>query len=157
MTNSMSTPARRRRRRSSGRTELAGIALAGLVAAMLLDPRFLTWAVITVAIAVAAYALGRLQGRPPARKPVSQFKQARQAAARRDAGIRAKADSAARRNGWLPPADPQATTLVLSGACAEGSCHLCDGCEHKCGHDSALIVARNEAAYDAAHPEDPPF
>ena len=153
---SQSTPVRRRRRRSNA-PELVTIAAAGLIAAAVLARSVLTWAVITAALVAVAYLAGRLHGRPPARKPVSEFKRAKQAAARRDAGIRVKADSAARRNGWLPPADPQVTTLELSDACAEGSCHLCDGCEHRCGHDAALIVARNEAAYDAAHTDEPPF
>jgi hypothetical protein len=151
----MSTPARRRRRGNV--PEVAG-SLAGILVAvaLLALASVLIWALITAGLAAIAYLLGRLHGKPAARKPVSQFKRAGRVQAARKRP-QAEADSAARRNGWLPPVNPQVTTLTLSDACAEGACHLCDGCEHKCGHDAAAIVARNEAAYDAAHDGPPPF
>jgi hypothetical protein len=138
----------------------AAVAVAAVAVIALTDAPILIWVVIILSVAAVAYLLGRLHGRPPARKPVSEFKRRQRAAAgqppRKPA--QAKADSAARRNGWLPPANPAAVTLALSDACAEGECHLCDGCEHKCGHDPAVIVARNTAAYDAAHqPDEPPY
>ena len=164
----MSTPARRRStrrstRRSNGRAELAAAALLAAVIVLALDPRIITWALITTAAATAAYLLGRLHATPPARKPVSGFRQAKRAAAqaaRNDKPITAKADSQGRRNGWLPPANTQLTTLAVSPQCAAADCVACPGggCQCTCEHDPAVIVARNQRAYDAAHPDDaPPF
>ena len=124
---------------------------------MLLEPRILTWVVITAVAVVVAYGLGRVHEQPPARKPPSEFRQAKRAAQAARKPITAKADRRARGNGWLPPVNRQLTTLAVSPECAAGWCHACDGCEHKCGHDSALIVARNAAAYDAALPDEPPY
>ena len=170
----MSSPARRRKRRSTPEPELIGIIIvmvAGVaftVGIALGHASALIWVLITAVLVVVAYGLGCLRERPQARKPaprkpVSGFRQAKRAAAqaaRNDKPITAKADSQGRRNGWLPPANTQLTTLAVSPQCAAADCVACPGggCQCTCEHDPAVIVARNQRAYDAAHPDDaPPF
>ena len=150
----MSTPARRpasRRSNDLARLKLAGLAFAASAILIYLKPGTGIWALITTAAVAAAYILGRLHGAKPApRRARSEFGRAR-------SRPQVKADGRARSNGWIPPASPKLTSLALSPECAGGECHLCNGCEHGCGHDPATITARNEAAYDAAHADDPPF
>lgn len=68
------------------------------------------------------------------------------------AGIMAARDTKAVRNGWLPPKE-KLTPVLVSRECAGGECAICPGgkCGCSCNHDAKLIVARNEARYDAEH------
>lgn len=156
----MSTPARRRQR-SHSEPELVGIVIVTVACVAFATGIALghaggfIWAVITAVITAVAYGLGRSHEK---RKPASESRQAKRAAARQ-ASLRARTDRKASRNGWLPPANPQLTTLTVSRECAKGDCVACPGggCQCTCNHDSAVIVARNAAAYDAAdHSDDPP-
>ena len=58
-----------------------------------------------------------------------------------------------RRRGWMAPAAPELSSIEVSDECAAGECAICpgpdSGCQCPCGHDSAVIVARNMARADA--------
>ena len=145
----MTAPKRRRRRISVPPSYLVTAAVSFAAAVALAHASGLIWALLAALAATVAYLLGRQGRKPaPARKPPTEFAKRKRAAERQSVTTGAKG------RGWLPPASPDLLPMMISEYCSDGKCALCpgNGCEHDCRHDPAIIVARNAAEYDEAHP-----
>ena len=139
----------RRRRVKPGHPVTAA---AGFVSALILSRGSATTWVLLMAGAVAVALLltwfrsgARKPAQRPARKPPAEFAERKRAAGRQPS-------TAGTGRGWRPPATPDLLPMMISEECSDGACALCPGhgCEHDCRHDTATIVARNEAEYDKA-------
>jgi len=147
--------ARTRRRAGRGRAALA--AVTGLVAVALAVWALQHLAVLVVVLAAAAAAVvltRRRRARTPAAATGSQAPETPQRQPAR------KFEQRARSNGWVPPANPELTTIRVSPACAELDCVGCPGgacaCP-ACRHEPRRIAAVNGAFHTAQADPAPPF